>query len=422
MSVGSFSASLSGLNANQQELSVIGNNLANINTIAFKASNTTFADLVSQSVGGPSQDPMQIGLGVATGSITPNFMQGSIENTGIATNVAIQGTGFFVLGDTQHRTFTRAGDFSFDKSGMLTTSSGQPVQGYTAIDPTTGGIVTTGQPTNIVIPPGVLRQPVPTTSFGTVMNLDANAATGSTFTDSVQMYDALGVSHIVTLNFAKTGNGAWSYTATVPGEDVTGGTPGTPSTVGSGTLGFSALGNLTTVNGAAAADVTFTSPAWKNGASAVNFSWDLVDANGKSAMTGFGAGSATSSITQNGSPTGAVASIITINESGQLIASFGLGRTVTVGQLAMASFNNPEGMVKLGTNQFSESEASGIPSIGTAGSGGRGTLIGSALEQSNVDIATEFTKMILAQRGYQANSKSISVADELLVDTLNLKR
>src|SRR5215467_159887 len=287
MSVGSFSASLSGLNANQQELAVIGNNLANINTIAFKASNANFADLVSQSVGGPSVDPMQIGLGVLTGSISPNFSQGSIENTGIATNVAIQGTGFFVLGSAQHRVFTRAGDFSFDKSGMLVTPDGLPVQGYTATDPTTGAIVTTGQPGNIVIPPGVLRQPVPTTSFGTVMNLDSQAAVGATFTDSVQVYDALGTTHIVTLNFAKTGVGTWSYTATVPGEDITGGTPGTPSTIGTGTLGFNSTGKLTTVNGAAAADVTFTSPAWTNGAAPVNFSWDLVDATGNSPMTGF---------------------------------------------------------------------------------------------------------------------------------------
>lgn len=422
MSVGSFSASLSGLNVHQQKLSVIGNNLANLNTVGFKASTVQFADLVSQSIGGASDNPMQVGLGVATGLISPNFTQGGIESTGISTNVAIQGSGLFIVGDPAHRAYTRAGNFSFDADGMLVTPDGQPVQGYTAINPLTGAIDTTGQPQNIIIPPGVLRSPVPTTSFGTILNLDANAPAGSTFTSSVQIYDALGVPHVATVNFAKTGAGAWSYTVTVPGAEVAGGTAGTPFSIATGTLGFNNLGQLTTVNGGATADVAITSPAWANGAAATNFSWDLLDANGTAAITGYSSPSATASTTQNGSPTGAVSSIISIGPQGELLASFGIGRTVTVGQLAVATFNNPQGLVKLGTNLYSESESSGIPSVGIAGTGGRGTLIGSALEQSNVDIATEFTQMILAQRGYQANSKSITVADELLVDTLNLKR
>jgi len=424
MSVGSFSASLSGLNANQQKLSVIGNNLANINTVGFKASTVNFADLVSQSVGGPSDNPMQIGLGVAMGSISPNFAQGGVEGTGVATNVAIQGTGFFVVGDATQRSYTRAGNFSFDANGALVTTDGQPVQGYTAIDPLTGKISTTGQPSAIVVPPGVLRPPVAATTFGMISNLDARATAGpgSAFTASVQIYDALGEAHVASVNFTKTGVGTWGYTVTVPGAEVTGGTTGTPFSIATGTLGFDTQGKLTTVNGAAPADVTITSPAWKNGAKAVNFSWDLVDANGVSAMTQFASASATSSVTQNGSPTGAVSSVISINQSGELVASFGIGRTVVVGQLAMATFNNPQGLVKQGTNLYSESEASGNPSVGTAGTGGRGTLIGSSLEQSNVDMAQEFTQMILAQRGYQANSKCITVADELLLDTLNLKR
>src|SRR5689334_12672125 len=122
MSIGSFSASLSGLNANQQKLSVIGNNLANLNTVAYKASTVNFADLVSQSVGGPSANPMQIGLGVTTGEITPNFSQGSLENTGIATNVAIQGSGFFVVGGEANRAYTRAGNFGFNADGRLQTA------------------------------------------------------------------------------------------------------------------------------------------------------------------------------------------------------------------------------------------------------------------------------------------------------------
>jgi flagellar hook protein FlgE len=422
MSVGSFSASLSGLNVHQQKLGVIGNNLANLNTVGYKASIVQFSDLVSQSIGGASDNPMQIGLGVAVGQISPNFSQGGIESTGISTNVAIQGTGLFIVGDPAHRAYTRAGNFTFDANGVLVTPDGQPVQGYTAIDSVTGLIDTDGQPTNIVIPPGVLRSPIPTSLFGTVLNLDAGAAAGAEFTSSVQIYDALGVPHVATLNFTKSGPGEWDVEITVPGEDVDGGTAGTPEVIGTATLGFNNLGQLTDVDGNAAADLTITSPTWANGAAATDFSWDLIDANNQPSITGYSAPSATASTTQNGSPTGAVSSIISIGPQGELMASFGIGRTVTVGQLAMASFNNPQCLVKLGSNLYSESEASGIPSIGIAGTAGRGTLIGSSLEQSNVDIATEFTQMILAQRGYQANSKSITVADELLVDTLNLKR
>jgi len=419
--MGSFSTSLSGMNANQQELSVIGNNLANINTVAYKASTVSFADLVSQTVGTSGNNPAQVGLGVTIGAITPNFTQGGIENTGVATNVAIQGNGLFVVGNANDRAYTRAGDFSLDSLVQLVTNDGKAVQGYTQFNPVTGQLITTGTLSSLVVPPGLLRPPVATTSLTTVTNLNADAKVGDGFSASVQIFDSLGVSHVASLNYIKTGAGAWSYKVTVPGEDVTGGTPGTPSQLAAGTLTFSGAGVLTAVNGLPPADVAITGPAWANGAAATNLSWDIVDASGKGVLTGFSSASATSSITQNGSPTGTV-DAIQIDSEGKIVASFGAGRTVTVGQLALASFNNPQGMVKLGTNQYGESEASGIVNVGVAGTGGRGTFIGNSLEQSNVDIAHEFTQMILAQRGYQANSKSITVADELLVDTLNLKR
>lgn len=416
-----FSASLSGLNVNQQKLNVIGNNLANINTIGYKASTVQFMDLVSQSVGGSSANPMQVGLGVTTGSISPSFKQGGIENTGVPTNVAIQGNGFFVVGDTTNRSYSRAGDFSFDADGMLVTGDGLPVQGYTAVDPTSGAILTTGQPGNIIVPPGVLRAPQATSQFGTVTNLNAGAAVGAEFTASVQVYDSLGTPHVATITYTNTGAGAWDYEMTVPGEDISGGTAGTPEVIASGDLTFDGDGNLDQVDGAAADDVTVDGPAWANGATSVDFVWDLLDANDVATITGFNGPSATSSVTQNGSAAGTINSI-SINSEGEILATFGTGSSVSVGQLAMANFNNPQGLVKLGSNRYGESASAGIPNVGVAGTGGRGSLIGSSLEQSNVDIAQEFTQMILAQRGYQANSKSITVADELLVDTLNLKR
>jgi len=416
-----FSSSLSGLNVNQQKLNVIGNNLANINTIGFKASTVQFMDLVSQSVGGSSANPMQVGLGVMTGAISPSFKQGGIENTGVPTNVAIQGNGFFVVGDSATRSYTRAGDFSFNADGMLVTSDGLPVQGYTASDPLTGAIISTGQPGNIVVPPGVLRAPKATTQFSTVSNLNSGAEVGTEFTASVQIYDALGAPHVATITYTNTGPGAWDYEMTVPGEEVAGGVLGTPEVIAAGDLTFDGMGELDQVDGAPAAPLLIAGPVWANGAEVTDFTWDLVDADGVASLTGFDGPSATSSGNQNGAASGTINSI-SINSVGEILATFGTGSSVSVGQLAMANFNNPQGLVKLGSNRFGESASAGIPNVGVAGTGGRGSLIGSSLEQSNVDIAQEFTQMILAQRGYQANSKSITVADELLVDTLNLKR
>jgi flagellar hook protein FlgE len=429
MAVGSFSAGLSGLNANGQYLAVIGNNLANINTIGFKSSGVTFMDLVSQTVGGSSANPMQVGLGVVTGSISPVFSQGAIENTREATNVAIQGNGFFVVRGDNGLSYTRAGNFSLNSEGALVTPDGFKVQGYTATDPVTGEIVTTSQPTDIVVPPGVLRDPVATSSFRTTTNLDVNATVGTTFNTPVQIYDAVGAPHVTTATYTRTATG-WDFEVTVDGGEVTGGTAGTPFVLAAGALTFDGLGQIATITpttgtgggtAPAVADLAFTTPAWTTGAQASAITWDIVDPNGAVSLTGFASPSATSSKSQNGATAGMIDSI-SISADGSIVATFGAGQTVAVGQLALASFNNPKGLVKLGSNRYGESQAAGIPNVGVAGTGGRGTLIGSALEQSNVDIATEFTQMILAQRGYQANSKTITVSDELLMDTLNLKR
>jgi flagellar hook protein FlgE len=432
MAVGSFSAGLSGLNANGQYLSVIGNNLANINTIGFKSSSVTFMDLVSQTVGGPSANPMQVGLGVGTGSISPVFSQGAIENTREATNVAIQGNGLFVVrGADGGVSYTRAGAFSLNSEGTLVTPDGFKVLGYTEVDPVTGEVVTTNEPTEIVVPPGILRAPLSTGMFRTSSNLDANAQVGDTFNTPVQIYDSLGASHVMTVGYTKTATG-WDFEITVPGDEVVPASL-TPVVVASGSMAFNGSGDVVTLTPTAPAtgggalpgtpitDINFTTPAWATGGDPSTLTWDLVDQNDVVSITGFASPSATSSKSQNGSAAGMIESI-SINAEGAIIATFGAGKTVAVGQLALATFNNPKGLLKLGSSRYGESQAAGIPTVGVAGTGGRGTLIGSALEQSNVDIAQEFTQMILAQRGYQANSKTITVSDELLVDTLNLKR
>ena len=222
MAVGSFSAGLSGLNANATYLSVIGNNLANINTIGYKTSAVSFADLVSQTVGGTSINPMQVGLGVVTGAISPVFSQGAIENTREATNVAIQGGGFFIVRGASGNSYTRAGNFTFNDEGKLVSPDGLFVQGFTATNATTGAIITTGQPNDISVPPGVLRAPQSTSSISTLTNLSASASVGDTFTTSIQIYDALGEPHVATILYTNTAAGAWSYEVTVPNTEATG--------------------------------------------------------------------------------------------------------------------------------------------------------------------------------------------------------
>ncbi len=430
MAVGSFSAGLSGLNSNSIYLNVIGNNLANINTVGFKSSSVTFMDLVSQNAPGSSVNPMQIGLGVVTGAMSPVFSQGAIENTRESTNAAIQGNGFFVVSGGGGTFYTRAGNFTLNNEGALVTPDGFKVQGFNQRDPVTGNIIVSGQPTDIMVPPGVLREPVPTTLFRTLTNLDTDAIVGETFNTPVQIFDSLGSAHVMTVNYTRTATG-WNFALTVPGADVNPASA-TPITVAAGALAFNNLGELRLVTPTAPAtgggtlpapltDVVFTAPAWANGAQSSIMTWDIVDPTGVAALTGFASPSATSSKNQNGAAAGKIDSI-SINVDGAIVATFGAGQTVNVGQLALATFNNPKGLVKMGSSRYGESQAAGIANVGTAGTGGRGTLIGSALEQSNVDMAQEFTQMILAQRGYQANSKTITVSDEILVDTLNLKR
>lgn len=418
MAVGSFSAGLSGLNANGTYLSVIGNNLANINTIAYKSSTVSFADLVSQNVGGTSLNPMQVGLGVVTGSISPVFSQGAIETTREATNVAIQGDGFFVVRGEAGNAYTRAGNFSFNDDGELVTTDGWRVQGYTQVDPATGAVITTGGLGDIVVPQGVLRPPVATTNIRAQINLDASAAvTGAAnYTASLQVYDALGSPHVVSIDFQKTGAGAWTYTATVPQADVNGGAG--VFQLGTGNLTFDGTGKLT----APAADIVLTGPAtWANGAVGNNITWDITPPPAiEPSLTSFAKASQMAAPDQNGAPAGE-ASAVAVTRDGTIMVKFG-GKEVAVGQIALANFNNPKGLNKLGANRYGETQAAGLPNIGTAGTGGRGTMIGSAIEQSNVDIAQEFTQMILAQRGYQANSRTITTSDEVLQETLQLKR
>jgi flagellar hook protein FlgE len=260
-----------------------------------------------------------------------------------------------------------------------------------------------------------------TTEIQALSNLDAQALAGETFTTTIQVIDSLGAPHLATITYTNTGPGAWDYDVTVAGAEITGGTPGTSFSVATGNVGFDTLGLLNNVNGGAPADVAIVTPTWVNGAGASNVTWDLIDPVGDPYLSGFATQSSTSSIAQNGSQAARLETL-SVDKQGNIVATFGSGQSVKLAQMAMATFNNPKGLFKLGANLYGESGAAGLPNVGTASSGGRGSLIGSALETSNVDIAEEFTRMILAQRGFQASARTITVADELLLETLNLKR
>jgi flagellar hook protein FlgE len=342
----------------------------------------------------------------------------------VATNVAIDGNGFFVVGHGEDLSFTRAGNFTFNSDGKLITADGLAVQGFTGVDPVTGEIMSNGPLSDIVIPPGTLLPGSPTTQVRTVTNLNSEAVVGETFSTAIQLVDSLGSVHVATVTYTNTGPGAWDYDITVPGEDVTGGTAGTPQSIlaAPGSVAFDSNGVLTSVDGVSPpTDVTITSPAWANGAATSDFVWDLVLPTGAATLTGYTGESNTTLSSSNGSTAGSI-DTLSINRDGEVVAAFGAGKTKVIAQLALATFNNPQGLQKLGANRFGVSDAAGLPNIGAAGSGGRGAVVGNTLEQSNVDIAQEFTQMILAQRGYQANSKSITVADEVLMDTLQMKR
>ncbi len=427
MGLTSLYAGLSGLNAHAFQLSVIGNNLANINTPGYKASNAAFEDLLSQTLTGGSSagtiNFLQVGLGVQVGGTNQNFSQGSLQTTGNMSDVAIQGNGFFIVQGDQGLNYTRAGNFHVDANGNLVTTEGAHVQGYTQRDPVTNTIITTGALDNINIHPGALYPPLATSTAKMVANLDSDAVNGSTFTSSSRVFDSLGSAHELDFTWTKTGTGQYSYDVTVDGGDVAGGTAGTPTSLlaSPGTMTFDTSGTLTQVNGAAAANVSITSPAFTNGAAPLTFAWELLDANGDGNISNYATPSATASSSQNGFAAGTLNSFI-IGADGAVQGLFSNGKTAELARLALASFNNPAGLLKVGGNKFNLSSASGEASVGVPGEGGRGTTTGSTLELSNVDMAAEFINMIVAQRGYQANSRVITTTDEILQESLNLKR
>lgn len=417
----SFSIPLSGLNADSQALSAISNNLANLNTIGYKDTRMEFRDLFYQQIGTTGGgEPIEIGAGTAVGSNSGIFTQGSIENSGVSTDMAIQNAGFFVTSKNGLQAFTRAGNFSKDPNGDLVTQDGANVMGYAAVN---GVINTQGAVTAINIPLGSTTPANPTANVQFGLNLDATAATGATLTAQSPIYDSLGASHTLTITFTKNAaTNSWGYSVTIPGADVGSATPATPVVVGTGTLTFNSAGQLTSP----AASIPLTigtaggTGVFANGAAPLTFNWNGFAAPNQT-MTQFAAPSAQANSSQDGSPSGTLASF-NVDQNGIIQGTFSNGQTRAIGQIALASFGNEEGLARDGANSFLATIGSGAANIGAANSGGRGSIIGGSLELSNVDIATEFARLIVAQRGYQANAKSVTTFDQVTQDTINLKQ
>jgi flagellar hook protein FlgE len=416
----SFSTALSALNATSTAIDVVGNNLANLNSPGFKTSQVAFRDLVTQSLGAGLGET-QVGFGTGTPLTIREFTQGAIQTSSGLLDAAIQGDGFFVLKNAANNTeYSRAGNFQTDKSGNLLTDTGDTVQGWTTLN-AAGQVDTNGPIGNIIVPVGSVRPPLATTNMTLDMNLNSAAAadTTSTATTPLVVVDSLGGSHVLTVNFTKTGANKWSYDVTIPGEDVTGGTAGTPSdTSAKGTLTFDSNGKLT--DPAAGTTIPIGIKSLSDGATDMSIAWDPY-AGGTGRITQFGQPSASSASSQDGKTAGQLIRV-GLADGGGILAGYSNGDQVVVGQVAMASIRNPDSLLASGNNNFQLSARTATPSVGTPGTGGRGQIVGGSVEASTVDIAKEFTNLIVYQRGYEANSKVITTSDQLSQDTINLIR
>lgn len=403
----SFFVGLSGLTSNSLGLRVVGNNLANSNSIGYKSNNLFLQELVFAG--------SQFGRGVLAPTLQQVWAQGNIAQSQIATDMAIQGSGFFIVGNQNGQFYTRAGNFLIGPDGRLMTPDGFDVLGYPVN--ATGAIDLNSPLTSLDLSPGKVIPPRETSLVRFKTNLNSETAVGEVFSTSAIVFDSLGQSHSVLVEFTKTAPG-WDYQMTVPAEDVGGLPSDPPVVVNSGSMTFDNQGILTTP----AADITgITISGFSNGAADLTFDWNLYGSSGESFLTQFNLPSATSETFQDGKSAGTLTSFI-VRKDGVIEGLFSNGESEPLGQLAVANFSNLQGMAKAKNGLFAQTLQSGEPSIGEAGTGGRGEVLGNALENSNVDIAEEFIRLILFQRGYQANSRVITTADEITQEALNLKR
>jgi flagellar hook protein FlgE len=430
--MGSFSTPLSGLTAAQGQLQSVSNNLANINTDGYKDQTLTFADVFSQTgVTNGSGDPLQTGSGVTVSGTDSNFTEGSLNVTGTASNMALSGNGFFVTQSSSGLPdYTRAGDFTTNKEGQIVTPNGELLLGY----PATDGVVNTASALGpLQVGTGVTSAAVASTTFNISANLNASSVVGDTASSTLPVYDSTGSAHTLSVTYTMTAPNTWTYAVTIPSADLTPAPVGTTTTVASGTLNFSSSGVLTSTEptGAAAtvpasAGVALTIPpaavppavasTLADGAAPMALTWNLVT-SGSPTITQTATASTTSATSTDGFPSGTLQTYA-VQSDGTIEGTFSSGQTLALGQVAVASFSNNQGLVAVGENNYNASAASGAAVVGVAGTGGRGTVIGGSVEESNVNIATEFAKLIVAQQAYSANAKTITTFNQVSQATI----
>jgi flagellar hook protein FlgE len=400
----SMFAAISGLKNHQTMMDVVGNNIANVNTTGFKQSRVTFQDILSQTVRGASGpqggrggvNAEQVGLGVILGGIDTIQSQGTLQSTGKSTDMAIQGDGYFVMNDGKSDSYSRDGSFDLGTDGTLVNpATGMHVMGWQA-SPLTGVVNSTVPPTVITIPIGGGMTGKVSSNLTVTGNLDAGTAAAGT-------YDSKGNAMPITLTATKlAGLNAWSIVPTTV----------LPNTVaGTNPVTFNASGKVALPVGQFGVPLVITIPGPTGPSETVTFDMSQITQL---------AGSSSMSSTTDGATAGSLTSF-TVGKAGDITGIYSNGYKQPLGQMALATFANPSGLLKTGGNMFTSSPNSGTPNIGTPSSNGRGDIATGFLEGSNVDLAQQFTNMIMAERGFQANSKVITTSDEILQDLVNLK-
>jgi flagellar hook protein FlgE len=405
----SMFSGVSGLRAHQTMMDIVGQNIANVNTAGYKSSQVTFQEALTQTLAGPSgagttrggTNPLQIGLGVKVASIDGVFTQGATQVTGRPTDLAVQGDGFFVLERGGQRVYSRAGSFRFDETGNLVAPGGFLVQGWAA--DTAGNIQSQTAVGALQLPLSQVVDPVITSAVTLGGNLSSDLAVGDSQQTSIVIYDSLGEARELLVDITKTAANTWGIAGSVDGNAVT---------LSTTTITFNTDGSL-------AAPASIAVSGWTPpGADPLSFDLDLAGTGG---LVQFGGPVTAAATNQDGNPIGFL-SDFAISQNGLITGQFSNGESKVLAQIATAVFSNPSGLQRLGESNFSSTVNSGQALIGEPGGGSRGQVSAGALEMSNVDLALEFTNLIIAQRGFQANSRIITASDEILQDLVNIKR
>jgi flagellar hook protein FlgE len=397
----SFYTTLSGLQAYTKQISVIGNNITNSETVAYKSSGISFEEVLDNSLA--SSDTGSTGIGVTTQNISNTWTQGSLTETGSDTDLAISGSGFFVLEDENGSTYySRDGEFEYSSDNVLVNDDGLMVQGYAIDDDGNLGALSDISIPNILAASS-------TSEITTSINLDSSTEVGDSFSSTINVYDSMGNEIALTMDFTKTANNEWSWTASIPSDVGT--------ATGSGVLSFNTSGDLES-----GTDPTITLALTNGSTASQTITWDIYDdGNTNGDLTQYNATSALSNQTQDGTAVGEIQSA-SISSDGIITAVYSNGVSKDLYQIALATFSNNDGLEEMGSSLYKATNDSGSANIGAAGSDQLGTLTSGSLESSNVDLATEMSNLIIAQRAYQSCAKMFTTQDEIMQTTINMKQ